>query len=381
MRFISGDIRGSLWQDFKDRIEENEFINESYFKFDETKMEVTYLPTGNKISSKGFRKSQGSATAKLKSIAGATHVIIEECEEIEEHDFNKLRDSLRTTKSNIQIFRVWNPPQKDHWIIKKYFNIEPHPIYNEDNKELKLDSTYYIATPKEIKGHLAIFGTYNDNIENINKDTIETWESYNTSNIDHYITDILGLITSGVKGQVFKKWKIFDKLPEDAYLYRIFGIDWGGTDPNTLIRLDFDRKKKRVYIAELLYQSDIRNSEFIELIRRENPQGHEIVADSARKDKILEFQDAGLNIFGADKSKINDDFRKDVIDMIKEYKLYVHRNSTNLLNELKKYKWAVNAVTKEPLNKPEDKNNHCIDPIGYATRYYHVNYSYLYNKK
>ncbi len=381
MRFIHGDIRGSLWQDFKDRIEEHDGINENNFDFNESRMEVTYLPTGNQIFSKGFRKSQGSATAKLKSIAGATHITIEESEEITEDDFNKLRDSLRTVKSKLQIFRIWNPPGKDHWLIKKYYNIEPHIIYNQDNRNLNLDSTYYTAKPKGLEGHLSIFATYPNNFDNINKDTIKLFKSYLESNIDHYCSDILGLISSGVKGQIFKKWNLYTELPKDCYFYKVFGIDWGGTDPNTLIELNFDKKQKRMYIKERLYEPDIRNNAFIELIRIVNPENHEIIADSARKDKINEFADAGLNIVGADKSRINDDFRKDVIDMIKEYELFIHKDSKNIQFELENYKWAFNSITKEPLNKPEDKNNHAIDSIAYATRYYHVNYGYKYNKQ
>ena len=377
MRLVHSDIRTSLYQDFKDRIEEKEDEQGvklmDKFHFNDNNMSITYQPNGNMIESKGFRKSSNSRTAKMKSIAGATHIVIEEFEEVEEYDYRKLSDSLRTNKvDKIQILRIWNPPQKDHWILKTYYNLQPNKDYPE----------YFDYSPKGIDGHLCIYSTYKDNLQNINKRKRESWEAYkyNERTLDHYLTDIVGLVSSGAKGQIFKRWELYKELPEDTYFYKIFGIDWGGNDPNTLIELNFDKKQKRVFLKEHLYKPEILNSEFINLIRMVNPENHEVVADSARKDKIFEFSDAGINIIKADKSKINDDFRKDVIDMIKEYELYVFEQSENLIFELSNYRWAIDNSTKEPLNKPEDKNNHLIDPLGYATRYYNINYSYTYNR-
>lgn len=386
MRQVHGDIRESLYRDFKDRIEEKEEAENielmKYFQFNDTSMSVTYLPNGNQIHSKGFRKSSSSRTAKMKSIAGATHIIIEEFEEVEEADYMQLDDSLRTTKvENIQILRVWNPPQKDHWILKRYYTLQPVDTKRYFRDLGLSDEVYYDYIPKGLDGHLCIFSTYLDNIENINDKKIKRWEAYqyDERTINHYLTDILGLVSSGAKGVIFKKWKQFKKLPEDDYFYRVFGIDWGGNDPNTFMELNFDKKKKRVYIYEHLYQSDIRDKEFIKLIKTANPENHEVVCDSARRDKKNEYADMSINIIGADKSKINDDFRKDVTEMLKGYEIFVHESAKNLIFELLNWKWAVNSQTKEPLDKPEDKNNHCMDAILYATRYYHTNFSYQYN--
>lgn len=364
MRFIHSDIRNSLYQDFKDRIEEHEEINVNDFDFNDSRMEVVYLPTGNKILSKGFKKSQGSATAKLKSIAGATDVVIEECEEIGEEDFNKLRDSLRTTKGTLHIFRIFNPPQKDHWLIKNYYDLTP------SNYE-----GYFIATPKNIAGFVSVWSTYVNNRKNINDATAANFERYKETNIDHYCSDVLGLVPSGAKGVIYKKWKKYRELP-DSISYRIFAIDWGGTDPNTLIELNFDKKNKTIYVKEHLYQPEILIADFCELIKQVNPNNDEVICDSARKDQINELSNRGINAFKSDKSAINKDFRSDITDLVKEYSLYVHDDSSNVIDELNTYSWAIDPNTKAPLipRKPEDKNNHTLDPLGYGVRYYHFNF-------
>src|SRR5438067_4435473 len=70
LRAVYGDIRGSLWQDFKDRVTAAELkgdLDSDDFAFNESLMSVTYRPTGNSIISKGFKKSTGNQSAKLKS--------------------------------------------------------------------------------------------------------------------------------------------------------------------------------------------------------------------------------------------------------------------------------------------------------------------------
>lgn len=389
MRLIHSDIKNSLYQDFKDRIEEKEEELDikllDKFHFNENELSIKYKPNGNMIISKGFRKSSNTRTAKMKSIAGATDIVIEEFEEVEEQDYRKLKDSLRTTKAQPRILRIWNPPHKDHWILTTYYNLIPNKEAEQLQKNIGINDpeVYYDYKPKGVKNHLCVYSTYLDNYDNINTTTSEMWEAYKEEErtIDHYLTDIKGLVSSGAKGVIFKRWKEFTNIPEDSYFYKVFGIDWGGTDPNTFMELNFDKKKRRVYIYEHLYQPDIRNAQFIELVKFKNPENNEVVYDSARRDKYYEFADHGINMIKADKSKINDDFRKDVIDMLKEYDIFIHVSATNTQKEFREWKWAINAVTKEPLNKPEDKNNHTIDATLYATRYYHVNFGHYYNNK
>jgi len=131
-RAIQNTIRESLWQDFKDRIEEVGDLNGidlmKQFAIDESKMKAVYLPNGNTIKSKGFRASSKSNTANMKSLAGATHIYIEEAEEVGEEEYNKAKDSLRTIKNPVQIIRSWNAPPKDHWLVKTYFDLMPAGI-------------------------------------------------------------------------------------------------------------------------------------------------------------------------------------------------------------------------------------------------------------
>ncbi|MDR1198548.1 MAG: phage terminase large subunit, partial [Prevotellaceae bacterium] len=74
LRQAFNDIRDSLFKDLKDRIEEHA-LPSKLFKINESEMRITYVPNGNSIISKGFITSS-NRQAKLKSLAGLTHVLI-----------------------------------------------------------------------------------------------------------------------------------------------------------------------------------------------------------------------------------------------------------------------------------------------------------------
>jgi phage terminase large subunit len=369
MREIFGQIKESLYQDFKDRVEEDETDSESNYIFNDSNYSITSLLTGNKIISKGFKKSSGKQTAKLKSIAGATHVIIEECEEITEDDFNKLQDSLRTTKSELRIFRVWNPPGKDHWLIKNYYNIEPSDYEG-----------YFYYYPKNINGFLSVYGTYLHNIANINESTIELWESYKETNLEHYCSDILGLVSGGVKGQIYKNYTVINKWPEREYMFRIFGMDFGYTnDPTTLIELLIDKPKRAVYIRGHCYKTQMGTNEIIQVCKDADTGIDEVIVDNAEPRESGAMQMAGIQAIRTKKGgKAGDKYKR--IKEIMQYNFFVLKDSGELGSitfEMNNYKWAINSETKTPINKPEDKNDHYMDALLYALGYYHRNYGII----
>lgn len=187
---------------------------------------------------------------------------------------------------------------------------------------------------------------------------------------DEYMHQVYALgMRASPKGLIYPDWKEYKTLPKDIDLYKMFVIDWGGTDPTTFTELNVSRKYKRVYIKEHIYQPQILNAKLIKKIWKLNPDNMEVICDNARSDKIFELSSADINAFGFNKGLINDG-----IDLVKDYELYVHHQSTNAKSELNSYKWAVNKITGKALNKPEDKNNHILDPLRYGMRYYHINY-------
>jgi len=166
MREVHKDIRESLWRDLMDRVDDADVTTE--FSIKDGEMSAECIENGNSIKSKGFKKSSAKQTAKLKSIAGATHIIVEEAEEISEEDFKQLDDTLRTTKiKNIQVILVFNPPPKDHWIWRRWYNLSESHVPG-----------YFTATPKTDGQLLSIFSTYKNNEQNLSKSFIQNQLKY-----------------------------------------------------------------------------------------------------------------------------------------------------------------------------------------------------------
>lgn len=349
MREVFNDIRDSLWRDFKDRVEENEDLDENDFAFNDSQMTVTYLPTGNTIIAKGFKKSQGNRTAKLKSLAGATHVFIEEAEENDEASFRQLDDSLRTTKAETKIIMVFNPPNKNHWIIKRWYKLIDSPR-----------AGYFKAEPLKISNNLlSIHSTYTDNLANLNESFIHNLKNYQSSDPDYYYTMVEGLITEGVKGRIFRNWQSITKMPNQYP--KEYGLDFGWNDPVALVEIE--RHNQKAYVRQMVYQSGMTNRELSDRMKQLGiKQTAIITADSAEPKSIEELKRLGWNIKEASKGP---DSILAGIKQIKSLEVYLTEDSRDFWNEYESYAWKLDQH-KEPTNEPIDTYNHLMDAFRYG---------------
>jgi phage terminase large subunit len=366
MRAVLNDIRESLFRDFKDRIEEKDEIDETLFVIDEIKMAIKYIPTGNIIISKGFKKSSGSHSAKLKSIAGATHVIIEECEEISEEDFRTLDVSLRTIKAKPQIIRIFNSPDQNHWLIKNHYNLTPVKTPGTDAED-----SYFIATPKKDDQLLSIFSTYITNYENLDKTFSRMLESYKDSDPDYYYTMVKGYVSSGKRGRIFKNYQLYKELPDRPY-YRVLGLDFGyNPDPTAIEELNIFKDKKEIYIRELHREIEMQIGDIATAIEKDNAEEDETICDNAEPREIVTMQGYGLNVIKSRKPPNRTAGRY----LLKGWKIFLHEDSTDLHEEFEKHTWALDA-NKNPMNKPIDGWDHGIDASIYGLNYYTIMYGY-----
>jgi len=359
LRNVFSDIRDSLFADFKDRVEESDYNIED-FEINDSKMSIRYKPTGNTIISKGFKKSSGNRSAKLKSLAGCTHVFMEEADENPETDVNKLDDSIRTDKiENIQIIFMYNPPSKNHWLIKRFFNLVDTGILDDKGKPIP----YYKAIPKTNPDVLVIHSTYRDNIKNLNEKTVKKYESYGDKNSqfyneEMYYVDICGLVPEGARGRIYRGWKpcsleFFRSLPWPSY----YGLDFGySDDPVALVEIKSHNNMN--FWHEVIYEPGLTNPALADLMRvRGVSKKAEIYADSAEPKSIQELKDLGFNVKPADKGPDSLLFG---IKQISAMENYATECSSNLWAENEEYKWKLDQ-NGEPTNEPVDKDNHLKD--------------------
>lgn len=353
MRYIASDIRNSVFQDIYDRLEESNFIDDPDLDITEGGR-LAFRYKKNSIIGIGFKKSSGDQKSKLKSLAGFNCVQIEEADEIGEDEFMQLDDSLRTAKSDILVILQLNPPDKNHWIIKRWFNLVDVGIpgfYKAEQKESTKHNTIVIQT------------TYRQNVENLNATSIQNYEEYRTLRPDYYWNMIRGLISEGKRGRIFKHWKPmpaadFDALPHPS----IYGLDFGfHPDPAALVELKYHNRT--VWCKQRIYQTGLTNpglaAEFERLGIDPNAP---IYADSAESKSIQELQDFGWNVLPADKGPGSVNVR---YDFFQDAEVYYTEDSPDIAREVQDHCWKLDR-NKEPTGTPEDKNNHSIDAIHYG---------------
>lgn len=383
VRQIHSTIYSSLWKDFKDRFEQYEEIHGPHPHIqisDNTKGEnyAKNILTGATIVTKGFKASSKAQTANLKSLAGGTHLYIEEAEETEYLAFNKLKLSFRKKGVKIKIIRAFNPPPKEHWIWKDYnFNklneqqlidlIDKHSKEDRETitrlvKDPKNKIEALTAEPKDRERHQMIFTTYWNNYNNINEEAINEIEKGKHDDFALYCRTILGLILSGSERSVYQNFKritLLEYLKKEGSI--LYGEDFGDRVPNALVEMKFDGEN--LYIWPRIYVPENQSPLLIELERNAIFKDVVQIADSASPNKIKEIRNAGYSIRAVSKSH---DANQAAIKNIRQSNVfYVYDEQFE--NEYLNFKYAENK-TGELLDDqvPDKGDDHFMDAMKYG---------------
>lgn len=344
MRATREDIRASCWGEIIDRISEQKITNA--FRIVDNDM---YLERGqNSIRGHGFRASSGSLTARLKSLAGYNFVWIEEAEEIGEEEFRTLDDTLRTVKGRIIIVLTLNTPPKNHWIIRKWFDLIPSGVNGFSIPVLKPD----------LKDTVYISGSWKENEVNLDKHTIERYNNYKFTNPSYYYQVIEGMSPDEVRGKIFNGWQLIDRIPDEARLVK-FGEDFGWfPDPACACAIYY---WNGAYIVdEVAYGTELSNEFLAGEIKKVGTAV--VVADSAEPKSINEQNKYGIRVVGAEKGKDSVSFR---IKVTSQKKIYITKRSKNIWESYENYRWAEDK-DGNPKGEPEHTYSHAMDAVTYA---------------
>ena len=162
-----------------------------------------------------------------------------------------------------------------------------------------------------------------------------------------------------------------EKTDEERYadsLKELHGLDFGFTnDPTARVRILADPKRKHLYVQERCYKTHMQNRHIIEDLQADGVGRYtEIFADCAEPKSIADIQDGGFNVIACDKdAPVKSDKLKFQLQWMQGWKLFVTKDSLNLIEELRNYTWAKNK-DGETLNQPIDKFNHLLDAMRYA---------------
>lgn len=162
-----------------------------------------------------------------------------------------------------------------------------------------------------------------------------------------------------------------EKTEEELYadsLIEIHGLDFGFTnDPTARVQVLADKKRKHLYVRERCYRKGMLNSHIIANLKEQDVKNNiEIFADCAEPKSIEEIKQGGFRVIACDKdAPVKSDKLKFQLQWMQGWKLFVTKDSLNLIEELRNYVWA-KSKDGVLLNEPIDKWNHLLDALRYA---------------
>lgn len=322
VRKFSTTLDATVIRDFEEELEKQDLYGA--VKHNKTKRTYSY----------GDRMVEFFGADDEKKLRGAKRNILY-CNEANELEF-KTQFFQLLIRTEDDIFIDFNPDDENVWI----------------NTELEQKRQH------EMKDVEVIVSTYKDNtflpqslikeIEYLEKTDPEFWKIY-------------GLGEYGkIFGLIFPDYTIIDSIPSDSTFISMGG-DFGFTNDPCAI-LEVYKQNGELYINEIEYKRGMTNQDIANRLKELNLHRKEIIFDSAEPKSIQELTNQNINVFPAKKGP---DSIKSSIDILKRYKLNITSNSTNLIKELRTYKWTLDK-SANAMNKPVDYNNHLIDALRYV---------------
>lgn len=303
-----------------------------------TNDEITHKHSKSKIWFKGLQTSSGDNTANLKSIPITTWVL-DEAEELTDNDlFDKVDLSIRNNSKQNRVILILNPTTKEHFIYNKFFQETGINPGSNDTKE----------------GVTTIHSTWLDNTDNISESFIEQALLMQKKAPEQYEKIMLGGWRDKAEGIIFSNWKTGEA---DESIKPIYGYDDGySPDPAAMVRTRIDLKNKILYVEELMYGTQLVESEKVKLIK-EHSDGGKVYCEHSGS--IIESCNRA-GVYARKAIKGPGSVLKGV-SALQDYQLIIDPYSFNLIKELNNYAWS-----DKKSDTPIDRYNHLIDALRYS---------------
>jgi len=329
------------------------------WKATKSPLELTYIPSGQKIMFRGLDDPQSITSITVEDGYLCWTWWEEAFQCTNEDDFNMVDLSIRG-EMPYPLFKqhtlTFNPWSDKIWLKRRFFDKVGSDGTNEEEDILAITRNF-------------------DCNEFLGEDDLKIFEQMKKNNPRRY--SIEGEGNWGIaEGLIFENWQELEfdieamKRSLDTYdrpkYKQLFGMDFGYTnDPTAFIALMVDEKNKEIFIFDEIYKTYMKNEHIRDAIKYKGYDNQRIAADSSAPKDIDTLKDMGLHrIYGAKKPKgsVNSGIQK-----LQDYKMYVHPRCTNTIVELSNYIWQPDRDTGKPSNEPMDEYNHLMDALRYAT--------------
>lgn len=314
-----------------------------YFKCSTSPLEITYVPTGQKILFRGLDDPL-KVTSITVEVGSLCRLWVDEAYEItSEEAFDRLDESIRGQLPDgmyHQVVLTFNPWSDRHWLKKRFFD--------DPSENVLAMTTNYLCNEFLSDSDLVLF-------EEMKKNP----RRYRTAGLGEW-----GI----VEGLVFENWEeqAFDvnEVSKRPNVKSAFGMDFGYVnDPSTLFCGLVDTVAREIYVFDEMYEKGMSNEDILAKVSEMGYAKERIRADSAEPKSIAYLRKAGLRNIRA--AKKGPDSIRAGISLIQDYKIIVHPRCVNFLTEISNYTWDKDKFDNM-INKPIDDFNHLMDAMRYA---------------
>lgn len=305
-------------------------------------MEITYIPTGQKILFRGADKPKKIKSAKV-SKGYFKFIWYEEVDEFSGmEEIRMINQSLMRGGKRFIVFYTYNPPKS----VRNWVNQE----VTIPRADRKVHHSNYLSVPRDWLGEQFL---------------IEA-EHLKKTNPTAYAHEYGGKVT-GTGGEVFSNLKLRRISDEEIVSYYNIrrGIDFGyAIHPFHYGTMHYDRTRNRLYIFFEIHKVQLSNRKAAVLMQQENIDNRIITADSAEPKSIAELKSYGLRVKGAKKGPDSVEYG---IKFLQDLELIVidPERCPNTAREFSNYEMAKDANGNFKAEFP-DENNHSIDMVRYA---------------
>lgn len=273
----------------------------------------------------------------IKSLEGFQYAWFEEAQNCSQRSLDLLLPTIRADKS--EVWFTWNPYLESDPIDRLF-------VKGFDDKIMTYEHVNYDGNPWF-------------------PDTLRVQMEYmRDRDPEKYAHIWLGRYETHSEALIFKNWRVEEfEAPKEA-VFRM-GADWGfSIDPTVALRCHL--VENTLYIDYEAYRIGCQIVDLPELLMQiPDAEKWNMTADSARPETISHLRRHGF-------PKIRSALKgagsiADGVSWLQSYDIVVHPRCRHTIDELASYRYKTDQKTLEIIPVFEDKNNHLIDALRYAT--------------
>jgi phage terminase large subunit len=159
---------------------------------------------------------------------------------------------------------------------------------------------------------------------------------------------------------VYQKPNVYEEQPQ-GIKSTYFGLDWGfAQDVCAVVKVQ--TRDKEIWVEEVLYEAGLTNEDLSFILKdRGLTRMENIVADSSEPKSITELNRSGLNVRGVKKGAGSVLFG---IQKLRQFKINVHKDSHNLINEFTNYRYKKDRQGR--VTNQTEGDDHALDALRYV---------------